>query len=315
LDVYCPNCGERGHHLDYAALCCDSPLCQAPKYDAFAKFPSLMRDLESCNSEADRFDLCNGLVRYNRKDMNLFPFLQSPPRQRNSSSSYSDNRSRQSFPLAPTLSTPHYDAYDPQYSNNGNGYGRHNTYNNVSNFVSNSRIVMQTTTPANHQVESDRDDIDGRYRNRHYRPPLPPVEVEDEVPPPPSLSGKKLRRLEREKEKTLREQERSSKGSNRDIVKYNAVEEDSNRDGDDNGVGRTRFSSSYSSNSSSYSSQRYEADNHSSRKRGREIVMEEQQRIVSSKVSKNGNGGRLVTSVMSPAEAWRQKTQYRQNDH
>ena len=49
-DVYCPNCGEKGHHIDYPAFDPNAggggsgsasygTCCKAPKYEAFVKFP------------------------------------------------------------------------------------------------------------------------------------------------------------------------------------------------------------------------------------------------------------------------------------
>ena len=42
-DVYCPNCGEKGHHIDYSSLDANgTAYCKAPKYEAFVKFPRCM---------------------------------------------------------------------------------------------------------------------------------------------------------------------------------------------------------------------------------------------------------------------------------
>ena len=52
-DIYCPNCGEGDHHVDFSkpsknrANSIIAPLnpCQAPKYDAYVKFPVLLRNI------------------------------------------------------------------------------------------------------------------------------------------------------------------------------------------------------------------------------------------------------------------------------
>ena len=39
VDIYCPNCGERGHHLDYC-LSEEDATCSYPRIEAFVKYPT-----------------------------------------------------------------------------------------------------------------------------------------------------------------------------------------------------------------------------------------------------------------------------------
>jgi len=129
------------------------------------------------------------------------------------------------------------------------------------------------------------------------------------MPPLPPLSLKKQRRLERESEKLTREKERSARGSsgsnNREFVRYSTEVEDYNGGRSSSRVD-TRFGSSHSSSKS------IEVEGSNGRKRSREIVTEEVHRI-NTKVSSNGSGGRLVTTVLTPLDALHAKMQYRKN--
>jgi hypothetical protein len=39
IDIYCPNCGKKGHHVDFS-ITGDESQCQCPKYEAFMKYPN-----------------------------------------------------------------------------------------------------------------------------------------------------------------------------------------------------------------------------------------------------------------------------------
>lgn len=39
FDIYCPNCGKKGHHVDFS-ITVEEPQCQCPKYEAFLKYPN-----------------------------------------------------------------------------------------------------------------------------------------------------------------------------------------------------------------------------------------------------------------------------------
>lgn len=39
FDIYCPNCGKKGHHVDFS-ITGEEPQCQCAKYEAFVKYPN-----------------------------------------------------------------------------------------------------------------------------------------------------------------------------------------------------------------------------------------------------------------------------------
>jgi hypothetical protein len=61
--IFCPNCGEKGHHLDYSL----HDQCQAPKYEAYLKFSQLSKYLDNYSSRSDtkqsRIEFYQSLVR------------------------------------------------------------------------------------------------------------------------------------------------------------------------------------------------------------------------------------------------------------
>jgi hypothetical protein len=62
--VYCPNCGEEGHHVDYSAADTNRAgsilgsfnACKVPRYDAYIKFPQLLRGLDRQGSSSSEME-------------------------------------------------------------------------------------------------------------------------------------------------------------------------------------------------------------------------------------------------------------------
>jgi RNA recognition motif-containing protein len=99
--LFCPNCGNDGHHVDYQKLQLqkdnrdrartgdeyindernDNNICLAPRQDAYQKFPNLLNNeifkLLDCNNieilQNKYMDLCHGIG--NEQSQNLFPLL------------------------------------------------------------------------------------------------------------------------------------------------------------------------------------------------------------------------------------------------
>lgn len=54
--VYCPNCGQEGHHIDYAATC-ENEYCTVPKYEAHTRYSMLtdmLKDIDVCATDRTR---------------------------------------------------------------------------------------------------------------------------------------------------------------------------------------------------------------------------------------------------------------------
>jgi hypothetical protein len=54
--VYCPNCGQEGHHIDYAATCVEEG-CTVPRYEAHTRFSlltDLLKDIDVCAVDRSR---------------------------------------------------------------------------------------------------------------------------------------------------------------------------------------------------------------------------------------------------------------------
>lgn len=88
--VYCPNCGEDGHHVDYSpgdanragSILGSFNACKVPRYDAYIKFPQLLRGLDrqgsSSSERAGRQEYYQSLVwsgGSGEQVQNMFPSL------------------------------------------------------------------------------------------------------------------------------------------------------------------------------------------------------------------------------------------------
>eukprot|EP01032_Pedospumella_encystans_P013202 gene13202-15213_t len=115
-EVYCPNCGQSGHHIDFPMLCSvsltkagepvrkksrqqlqnESSLCMEPKFDAFIKYPQLLREIDSIPAN-ERLGFFRDVTRRSSySDQMLFPPLarQLAPFNNNPSSSQNQSNGR-----------------------------------------------------------------------------------------------------------------------------------------------------------------------------------------------------------------------------
>ena len=86
-EIYCPNCGDKGHHIDYPSV--SNHYCIVPKHDAYMKYSmliDLLDDIDDCKPTNKLFDKLNNIysgllnniyssAEYDR-NLALFPSLQ-----------------------------------------------------------------------------------------------------------------------------------------------------------------------------------------------------------------------------------------------
>ena len=163
-NIYCPNCGLKGHHVDYPNL--SSHTCQFPRYEAYMRFNQLLRDVdEDLGDIDDRNAYYRQLVRTtNGSDqvMQLFPSL-AAVNSNNNNRHFNDGYRRNSYP-----------ANDYDRRSNHDNYRSHVKYSDEGdNNNRNKKRSYNDYSTANY--DDDDYDRDSKKKFRKSLPPPPPL--------------------------------------------------------------------------------------------------------------------------------------------
>lgn len=150
-NIYCPNCGVKGHHVDYPGLTSQS--CKIPRFDAYNRFNQLLREVDDDQGTIeDKNNLYRQLLRSSShsnydKDLHLFPSLCNDNNNNNNDNNYNGN------------------------NNNRNNYNRRHSFSNDSNSNYRKHINYHDDN-INNNYYDDYDDHDNDNRKR-FRKSLP----------------------------------------------------------------------------------------------------------------------------------------------
>jgi hypothetical protein len=151
--IFCPNCGMEGHHVEYPELVCgdnkgkiaSTTYCSLPRYEAYIKFPNLLRDIDKSND-------------YHKNDNQYFRNLVK--------SAFSSDSSFSTFLFPSLLNSHNFN----RRSLDGVSSSRSNLYEQNKNNKSNNNNFYDDNDDdyGNYKIEDDLDIIDN-YNNSHNR--------------------------------------------------------------------------------------------------------------------------------------------------
>eukprot|EP01038_Epipyxis_sp_PR26KG_P005193 gene5193-7227_t len=172
-DLYCPNCGKKGHHVDLVF----TSVCQRPKYEALSKYQQLQNVDWSDEDEKDAVDnMIKGWCRFDKKTRALFPFVEDNYNNNNYNNNYSNNNNQlgRSFSDGDKGNGKHtrfdyrdYDTSDNRRNDRKRGRDDfHNNYDNNDKYYGNNH--QQDVSYSNRGREVYMDDNNNNNNNDSY---------------------------------------------------------------------------------------------------------------------------------------------------
>ena len=166
-NIYCPNCGVKGHHVDFPTL--SSHTCKFPRYEAYVRFNQLLRDVdEDLGDTEERNSYYRQLLRSTNGSDQMLQLFPSLINNNNDTRRFNDNgyNRRNSYP----------NDYDRR--NNHDDYRTHIKYNDDGD--NNNRNRKRNYNDYSNNDDDDDFNYDDNQKKK-FRKSLP-------FPPPPPLN-------------------------------------------------------------------------------------------------------------------------------